>query len=362
MIKSAIFHPTIAPYRIDFFNDLVKKLNADIFLRYRNLKDQKFDYERIEEQFQFTPSYIPENLVMKLLFIIKTLWREYDYVIVGEFGLETLLAIVVRWITQRKYKIISLCDDSYDMIANHNDFSLTHRWARKIFTPLIDNLVLIEPKVKDWYIEHYQKGIYFPIIRHEKSFRKLFRDTIPITQSYIQEQNLKNRFVYLFVGRLTEVKNLKKLFLAFQAAQLPNACLIIVGSGDQDSGLRQLANQLEVDIRIVGRYESEALYAWYNLADCFVLPSTREAFGAVVYEALVSGCKCVVSEKAGSASLISAKNGLIVNPHSIQDITKALQRIYYTSVSKPIEKRENLANISYNTCFNQLISEITKQT
>lgn len=362
MIKSAIFHPTIAPYRIDFFNDLEKKLNADIFLRYRNLKSQKFDYKRIEEQFQFTPTYIPENLLMKLLFIIKILWRRYDYVIVGEFSLETLLAIVIRWLTQKKYKIISLCDDSYDMVANCNDFSLTHRWARKIFTPLIDNLVVIEPKVRDWYQKHYQKGIYFPIIRHEEPFRKQFRDAIPITQSYIQEHNLKNKFVYLFVGRLTEVKNLEKLFCAFQAAQLPNACLIIVGSGEKDGELRQLATQQEADIRLVGRYESEALYAWYNLANCFILPSTREAFGAVVYEALISGCKCIVSENAGSASLISEENGLIVNPHSIQDITNALQALYQTSASKTIEERKNLMKTSYSTYFNELISEITERT
>ena len=42
-----IFHPTIAPYRIDFFNDLYKSFNAKIVLFYRNLKDQKFKYEEI---------------------------------------------------------------------------------------------------------------------------------------------------------------------------------------------------------------------------------------------------------------------------------------------------------------------------
>ena len=45
--KLLIFHPVIAPYRIDFFNEFSKHFDAEICLYWRNLKNQKFDYQKI---------------------------------------------------------------------------------------------------------------------------------------------------------------------------------------------------------------------------------------------------------------------------------------------------------------------------
>lgn len=53
--KLLIFHPTIAPYRIDLFNDLSKAFQTRICLRYWNLRDQTFDYQKIYTRFQFRP-------------------------------------------------------------------------------------------------------------------------------------------------------------------------------------------------------------------------------------------------------------------------------------------------------------------
>ena len=47
MKKLLIFHPTIAPYRIDFFNELSRAFDTRVCLRYRNLRSQTFDYDKI---------------------------------------------------------------------------------------------------------------------------------------------------------------------------------------------------------------------------------------------------------------------------------------------------------------------------
>ena len=46
-----IFHPAVAPYRVDFFNALHDRLGAVVSLYYKNLKSQKFDYEKLKERF-----------------------------------------------------------------------------------------------------------------------------------------------------------------------------------------------------------------------------------------------------------------------------------------------------------------------
>ena len=87
--KVLIFHPTIAPYRVDFFNDLYTKLNASIYLYYENLLDQNFDYAEIKKQFKFSPKYFKRKFkIGKRVFPIghlEILKKEMpDIVIVGE--------------------------------------------------------------------------------------------------------------------------------------------------------------------------------------------------------------------------------------------------------------------------------------
>lgn len=54
-----------------------------------------------------------------------------------------------------------------------------------------------------------------------------------------------------------------------------------------------------------------------------MLLSFQEAFGAVVNEALLAGCKCIVSEKAGSQCLVeNDKNGYVVNPTDLENIAQ----------------------------------------
>ena len=111
--KVLIFHPTIAPYRVDFFNDLYIKLNASIYLYYENLLDQNFDYAEIKKQFKFSPKYFKRKFkIGKRVFPIghlEILKKEMpDIVIVGEYGIGFWITVIFRLFCKKKYKIISL--------------------------------------------------------------------------------------------------------------------------------------------------------------------------------------------------------------------------------------------------------------
>ena len=43
-------------------------------------------------------------------------------IIVPEFQIVLWQILILKWFTCSKFKIISMCDDSYDMVANDNDF------------------------------------------------------------------------------------------------------------------------------------------------------------------------------------------------------------------------------------------------
>lgn len=322
-----IFHPTIAPYRIDLFNDLNKAFDTKVCLVRRGLLSQKFDYESINRQFEFEPEYKRKGLWATIRFYLQNLRKKQpDVVIVHEFGIGAILALAWRWITRSRYKVVSMCDDSYDMVVNDNDFSRNHKLARRILAPMLDDIILVEPKVCDWYQSHYGIGFCFPIIRRETTIRNVYAEALDISRTLVAKHQLQGKKVYLFVGRLVRLKNVHTLIEAFHQAHLEDACLVIVGDGVEKNSLEELAEQTGVKVIFTGRLEGLSLYAWYNVADCFVLPSTQEAFGAVTNEALVAGCKCLISELAGSQCLIeNGKNGFTFDPHSKSDLAKKLK-------------------------------------
>lgn len=99
---------------------------------------------------------------------------------------------------------------------------------------------------------------------------------------------------FLYVGRLTGVKNLKFLVKAFNRNGLP---LTIVGKGEEEADLRKLAGP---NIRFSGFVDNDRLGEMYSSHDVFILPSLYEAWGLVVEEALYWGLPVIVSDKVGS--------------------------------------------------------------
>ena len=102
-----VFHPVIAPYRIDLFNALSRLYNTQVCLFWHNLKDQTFDYAKIEKQFDYKPSYIVKE-EMGLLKWMKAIWKKLDtsrpdIVLGAEFGISTIIIILHKFITRRHY-------------------------------------------------------------------------------------------------------------------------------------------------------------------------------------------------------------------------------------------------------------------
>ena len=97
---------------------------------------------------------------------------------------------------------------------------------------------------------------------------------------------------FLYVGRLTAVKNLPVLIDCFNRNGLP---LTIVGGGEDEATLKAIAAP---NIRFTGFIANEYLSEIYESHDVFILPSLSEPWGLVVEEALYRGLPCIVSDRA----------------------------------------------------------------
>lgn len=358
-----IFHPTIAPYRIDFFNSLYEGFDTQVCLYYRNLHSQKFDYAKIESQFAFTPQYLEEKVKLMRRTIYGGIWEKLkafspDIVLVNEYCLCTIAVLAYKWLFHKSFKVVTICDDNHNMVVEHNDFSRLHRTARKLITPFLDDLILPDCTVTQWYQDHYHKGCYFPIIRDDQQARATYERLLPQSRQLIEQHSLKGKYVFLFVGRLVENKNVDTLIKAFSLIKNDHCLLVIVGDGEKKPQLESLAENHHV--LFTGRLEGDDLYAWYNVADSFVLPSHKEPFGAVTNEALLAGCWCLISEKAGSQCLIKeGVNGDRFNPDHTEDLRDKMKKALNRKTVHDLQQlRDNLMCNSYQTCMEQLITTL----
>lgn len=362
-----IFHPTIAPYRIDFFNDIANRFDCNIYLYYRNLHNQKFDYEKIQEQFRFKPIYMEKLFTIGCRYICKghissIFKNKPDIVIVGEYSFGAWCAVLARYFSKTKYKIITICDDS-EKIAK--ECKGARKISRNLLLKKLDGIILCNEKVQVWYQQIYNvKTHVFPIIQQDEKFRKNLICSKTIAEKIVQDNLLKGKKVFLFVGRLSPEKNIPYLVKSFVQLHKNQSDTVLLIIGEDNSIER--SSELEIKksinifnaesyIKMVGRKQGIELYAYYLVGQALILPSIWEPFGAVTNEALLAGQYVMVSKNAGSSCLVTKYNGEII------DIDKPL--INFISLvnkieplSGNIELKESKMSYTYNEKMAELIN------
>lgn len=135
-------------------------------------------------------------------------------------------------------------------------------------------------------------------------------DISPLKRSEYEEEikkkhNIpKNAFIFGNVGRLTEEKDhetLVRAFAKFLESDLfhkRDFYLLIVGGGPLEGKIKDLANSLNLDNRVIitGVFEESEKAKYYSAFDTFIFPTFAEGFGIVLIEALYMGLPTICSD------------------------------------------------------------------
>lgn len=331
MKRLLIFHSALAPYRVDFFNAIAEHYVCHIAFLSRNNRNQPFCQEELLRDAKFSYSYLDKKVVLKdrdlnIGYIQEIKRFKPDIIIGGEYGLPLIVPYLFRRISKKKYTLYTICDDSLHIARQCKGL---RKWFRDFLVPRIDNIILTTTPIADWYKTYFHLShapVVFPIIQDEKKYRSMAEKLLPIAHRYRDMFQLKGKKIFLFVGRLTEVKNLPYLINEYAHVANDKNHLIIVGEGELKNDLKELARERGIadHVSIVGRYEGDGLYAWYHCANILVLPSISEPFGAVIPEALMSGCKVICSKNAGASGLIDGANGRVVDVSTSNALASAI--------------------------------------
>ncbi|MGA8594760.1 MAG: glycosyltransferase family 4 protein [Bryobacteraceae bacterium] len=132
------------------------------------------------------------------------------------------------------------------------------------------------------------------------------------------------------VSVLRREKNLGLLLKAFSelAECCPELRLLIVGSGPEESTLRELAHQLGLGNRFSLRSAQNDVVSALREIDIFVLPSLTEALSNSLMEAMACGCAVIASAVGGNPELVDPeRTGLLFENGNLRDLTDKIKRL-----------------------------------
>lgn len=151
----------------------------------------------------------------------------------------------------------------------------------------------------------------------------------PNQRKIIKEKMGIDSPIVLFVGRLTKIKGVDILLRAFHDAlsSAPDANLVIVGRGPEESQLRELQRKLKLDrVFFLGGVPRDEMPLIYSSCDLLALPSLYEPFGNVVIEAMASGLPVLGSKVGGMADVISnGETGYHLRPGDVKHLSNYLK-------------------------------------
>ena len=134
----------------------------------------------------------------------------------------------------------------------------------------------------------------------------------------------------LHVGHCAPYKNIETILRAIPAIckrlGAPVVFIKVGGSFTQDQ--RALVGRLGIEERVehLGTVPLEDLPGIYARADLLLMPSLHEGFGLPALEAMACGTPVVVSNR-GSLPEVVGDAGLLVEPHDIEGIARAAERL-----------------------------------
>jgi glycosyltransferase involved in cell wall biosynthesis len=194
----------------------------------------------------------------------------------------------------------------------------------------------------------------------EALFRPLSEDeSAPV----LQQHGLSYQKYILAVGTLEPRKNLSSALLAFMQlpADIRKHCpLVLVGmKGWHTSSLeKQMAPLVAAgEIRQLGYLEREDLAVIIAGALTLVYPSIYEGFGLPPLEAMTCGVP-VIASNVSSLPEVVGDSGLLVNPHDIDDIAKAMETMISAPDIRAASAQKSLTRsveFSWGSCVDQTV-------
>ena len=142
--------------------------------------------------------------------------------------------------------------------------------------------------------------------------------------------NISDKFVFLFVGRITFTKGIKEIIKATSIVKdivNEDFKVLIVGSviHKEMPGYQNKIRDTDVDNYVINLGAQMNTWNFYCASDVFLLPSYFEGLPLVLLEAMACGLPVIASRVGEIPDIIeNYKNGLLVEPRNVDEIVEKM--------------------------------------
>lgn len=149
---------------------------------------------------------------------------------------------------------------------------------------------------------------------------------------------------FAFVGSLLELKNVDITLKALHKAMKGyDYTFDIVGSGAENDKLHRIVEEFNIGEHVVfhGQKKRDEAQQIVKDADCFIMVSSREAFGLVYVEAMAKGCIVIGTKGQGiDGVVINGENGFLCKAGDVDVLANLIKYI----VDLPKEKLKDISD------------------
>ena len=262
---------------------------------------------------------------------LKKLW--YFWTLRGGVDVLIFMAPMLPLVMPRRIKAVMLCQElaSQKIVPDSSEafFSFVRD---RVLMPLslrrATHIVAASQATKDDIVRFYN----VPPKKITVIFDG-FQDFTPVRARAERVPEDKKPF-FFFTGKVKYRKNVHGIVSAFVRfkKKIPSDCKLIIGGSYGGGYYEKMRRELEdsglmQDVYFAGYVSIEQLCGFYEDALALVFPSFNEGFGMPIAEAMSLGTP-VITSGVSSTVEVAGDAALLVDPHSIDEISLAMERIY----------------------------------
>ena len=195
---------------------------------------------------------------------------------------------------------------------------------------MADKVIAVSELTKQGIIREYgMPGDKIEVVHNSMDVGELAPLDNQNVYPYIMKMKAHGYRVVVYVGRETIQKGLSNLIRAAKevVARAPKTLFLIVGSGEQDNEILELAaaEGISQNVIFTGFQRGKQWRDAFGTGDLFVLPSVSEPFGITPIEAIGYGLPPLISKQSGIAEVL--QNALKVDFWDIDEMANQIHAV-----------------------------------
>ncbi len=212
------------------------------------------------------------------------------------------------------------------------------------------------PKVDVNKIKVVHNGVEWNTL--SQNFEKGFSERNELMKHYALDPTCMQ---FLFIGHEYKRKGLVTLLQALSSLKEKTWQLSVVGKERSMKTFSDLAKRLGVQENVIFFGQQKEVLPFYQVADCFVLPSMYDPFANVTLEALAMGLFTVTTSSNGASEVITENSGYIAkDPLSVAEFGDLLQKTFQRKKTKESATRirNSVQYLDFSNQINAIIEAI----